>query len=804
MLGKRHLFSVVILIFAMLVGTSAWAASPHLYKDTTGQWWEQSVAECSAADLVGGRGQGVFDPKASVSQIEAIVFLNRALGHRVAADDYNMSEGGYNFPADFPEWAKKNIAFAADKKYISKAGIPTMKPQGAASRAEIAVLFANALGLKADGFELTFRDKAQIHESLQSFVAAAVKHGVMSGRPDNTFDPNASVTRGEMAAIISRLFENGKINPNASKYYIAKLSKVDTAGQKITVSKDGQSKTLDVQTDTLYYLDGKKVTLASLKAGDNFRVVVDTAGKVLYLANTKASPGSSVSITTTYTGTIKGITSGSQWLLAFQTDTGTLTSYPLVSSVKITQNGTTKDLTALTTGSSAEILVANGSVTEIKLLSTAADNGRKGYVVNMYLDYFTVRYDDGTSEEINKSNVSTNFYQLSRGQRVSITKIGNIVSNIIPLNEASKIFGDVVKVGSSTITIEDGDGYERSFDLASSYRVRDKDGDSMDLEDIEEEDFVEVEINSKNEAVTIKLNNSSSSSSALEGEVTKLVTSGNWRITIEKADGTTKTYDVDDDADVYEDGKSRDFDDVSKGDYVKLKLDSRDDVTRIDILDVDIIEGEVIEVDDSGSWGITIENSSGKEKTYDVNKKVAVYEGSKSRDFDDISKRDEVKLILDNDSDEVITIIITDETSSSSYTGTITSLTSKKITIKGSSSKTYDLDSKVTIERDNKEIELEEVLIGAKGKLTLKSDKVSKIVITDDEDIEVEGELYSVSSRYINLEQDNGRHKLYFASKVTLEDRKGRSIDVDDLEDYEGYDVIIELRDGEIKTLEVQ
>lgn len=804
MLGKKNLFTVMILIFAMLVSTSAWAASPHLYKDTAGKWWEQSVAECSAADLVGGRGQGMFDPKASVSQIEAIVFLNRALGHRAAADDYNMSAGGYNFPADFPEWAKKNIAFAADKKYISKTGIPTMKPQGAASRAEIAVLFANALGLKADGFELTFRDKSQIPDSLQSFVAAAVKHGVMSGRPDNTFDPKAPVTRGEMAAIISRLFENGKINPNASKYYIAKLSKVDTAGQKITISKDGQSKTLDVQKDTLYYWDGKKVALASLKVGENIRLVVDTAGKALYLANTQASPGSSVSITTTYTGTIKGITSGDQWLLAFQPDTGTLTSYPLVSSVKITQNGTAKDLTALTSGAKAEISVASGSVTEIKLLSTVADNGRKGYVVNMYLDYFTVRYDDGNTEEINKSNVSTTFYQLSRGQRVSIVKVGNIISGIVPLNEPSKIFGDVISVSSSSITIEDEDGYERSTKLASSYKVKDKDGDSMDLEDIEEEDFVEIELNSNNEAVTIKRNDGSSSSSALEGEVTKLVTSGTWRITIEKSDGTTKTYDVDDDVDVYENGKRMDYDDISKGDYVKLKLDSSDDVTRVDVLDVEVINGEVIKVSSSSNWSITIENSSGKEKSYDVSKKVTVLEGSKSRDFDDISKRDYVKLIFDNDSDKVIKVIITDETSDSSYTGTITSLSSKKITIKGSSSKTYDLDSKVTIEKNNKEIELEEVLIGAEAKLTLKSNKVSKIVITDDEDIEVEGELYSVSSRYIYLEQDNGRHKLYFASKVSLEDRKGKSIDIDDLEDYEGYDVTIGLRGGEIKTLEVQ
>ncbi|ABO51421.1 S-layer domain protein [Desulforamulus reducens MI-1] len=805
MKGRRHLF-VLILVFSLLTSTYAWAASSHLYRDTTGKWWEQSVAECSAADLVGGRGQGIFDPKAPVSQLEVIVFLNRAMGHRAEADNYSMSAGGYNFPKDFPEWAKKNVAFAADKGYISKAGIPSMKPKNSASRAEVAVLFANALKLSADGYQLNFKDKSKIPSSLQSYVAAAVKHGVMSGRPDNTFDPNASVTRAEMAAIISRLFENGKINPNAGKYYMAKLTQVDATGQKITVLKGGQTVTLNLQADSLYYWDGKKISAGSLKVNENIRVVIDATGKVVYIANTKSNQSNgTVSVTTTYTGTIKGLISGNQWMLSFQPDTGTLNSYPLLGSVSITQSGATKDLTALTSGARAEIKVTGGSVTEIKLLSSVStDNGRKGYVVNMYLDYFTVRYDDGTSEEIDKRNVSTTFLQMSRGQRVSIGKVGSIVSSIVPLNETKKVFGDVIRISSSDITIEDGDGYERTYSLASGYRIKDKDGDSLDRDEVEKEEFVEIELNSKDEATTIRLTEGGGSSSAIQGEVTELDTSGSLEITIEKTNGDDKSYDVDDDVDVYDDGKRKDFDDIRKGDYVKLKLDKNDDVTRIDILDVEIVKGKVTEVDDSGSWGITIENSSGKEKTYDVSKNVDVYEGSKSRKFDQIDKKDYVKLIFDNDDDEVITIIITDDDSSGDYEGTITKLDDDEITIKGKSTKTYDLARNVKIQRDGKDLYVDEVLIGSECEVTIDDDEVEKIKITDDEDIEIEGELYSASSSYIYLKQDNGKHKLYFADNADLEDDDGDDIDEDDLDDYEGKDVEIELRDGKIKSLEVK
>lgn len=804
---KRKLCMLLTLVFSLLSVTAAWAASPHLFKDTAGKWWEQSVAECSAAELVGGRGNGVFDPKAPVNRVEAIIFLNRALGQRAEADNYSMSQGGYNFSADFPAWGKKNVAFAADKGYISKAGIPKMQPRHAASRAEIAVLFANALKLSADGYQLNFKDKAAIPASLQPFVAAAVKHGIMAGRPDNTFDPNANVTRGEMAVIIARLVENGKINPNPNKYFIAKLGTVDATGKKITIVKGGQTLTLSLQTDALLYRAGKRSLLTNFKANENVKVVLDATGKVAYIVYTTANPLSgNVSVTTSYTGTIRGLLSGSQ--LSFQPDAGALTSYPLSGTVKITQNGLARDLTALTSGTRAQIKVNGGSVTEISLLgSVSTGNERRGYVVNMYLDYFTVRYDDGTSEEINKSTVSSTFYQLSRGQRVALTKVGNIVTSIVPLSEPKKLFGEVVSVGSSGITIEDEDGYERTVDFAGSYRVKDKDGDTIDLEDIDQGDYVAIELNTQEDAVTIQLTEGTSSSGNLEGEVLEVDASGSYSIKIEKIDGTAKSYDVDDDVDVYEDGDSIDYDDLRKGDYIKLKLNSSDNVTRIDVLDYTVVEGEATDVDTSGSWSITIEDSSGDEETYDVSDDVDVYEGSSSRDFDEIEEEDYVKLII-NDDDEVIKIGILDGSGSDgSYDGIITGLDidNDEITIKvDGKTITYDLASDVEVLKDDDELDLDEILIGSEVDFEVDNGEVVEIEITDDEDITIEGELEDVRSSYIYLKQENGDHKLYFADDVDLEDEDGDEIEMDDLADYEGEDVVIELENGEIISLEIQ
>lgn len=813
---KWLLFCVLILSLSTI--SSAWAASPYLFTDSVGKWWEQSIAECSAAGLVGGRSSGKFDPKASVSRGEAILFLVRALGQRAEADNYNISAGNYNFPAGFPEIYKRSVALAADKGYISKAGIPSMQPKQPANRAEVAVLFANALKLSADGYQLNFKDNSAIPSSLQGYVAAAVKHGIMSGRTGNKFEPNANVTRAEMAAIICRLVESGKIAPYPDKQFVAKLTAVDAVGRKITVTKGGQTLSYSLQTDALIYKDGTRISLSSFKVNDSAKIVLDSTNKVVFMAYSIVGPtsgsvgtGNNVSITTTYTGTIKGLTTGS---LSFQPDSSAINAYPLAGSLKITQGGLTKDLTALTSGARAEIKVTGGSVTEVNLISSLpTGTEKKGYIVNMYLDYFTVRYDNGTSEQIEKNLVTGTFLQYARGQRVALYKSGNFITSIVPLNEASKLFGDIVNVNSSAIAIEDLDDYERSIDLASSYRVKDEDGDSMDLDDLEEEDSVEIEINNQGDAVIIKLtdgSSSSSSSSNLFGEITDVDTSGDWGITIEQLDGDKETYDVEDDVDVYdEDGDDIDFDELDDGDYVKLKQNSKDDITRIDVFDVDEVEGEVYEdVDTSGSWGITIKKSGSSKKTYEVSKDVEVDEDGKSRDFDDIEDGDDVKLVIDNDADEVIAISILDkdDNDDDTYEGTVTGLDldDDEITIKDGSSKTYDLARNVKVEKDNDEIDLDEILIGSEVEVTIDDDEVTEIEITDDEDIEIEGEMVSVSSSYIKLEQENGEHKLEYASNVKLYDDRGKSISKSDLRDYEDDDVTIELKDGEIYKLEVQ
>ncbi|GAB6158483.1 hypothetical protein JCM39194_16830 [Desulfotomaculum varum] len=806
---------MITLVLVLGILAPAWAASPYLFKDTSGKWWEQAVAECSAAELVGGRGNGIFAPRDSVTQVEAIIFLNRALGQRKEADSYGMSQGGYNFPANFPAWAQRNVAFAADKGYISKAGIPSIQPKKPATRAEIAVLFANALKLSADGYQLNFKDKAAIPAGFQPYVAAAVKHGIMAGRTDNTFDPNANVTRAEMAVIVARLVENGKINPQPDRYFIVRLASVDAPGKKITVSKGGQNYAWSLSNEALLYRAGKRSQLSDFKAGEYVKVVLDTAGKIAYLAFSTGVDTGSVSVTTGYTGTVRGVATGSQRTLSFQPDDGSLTTWPLSASVKISQNGQTRDLTALTVGARAEIKVTNGNITEINLLSSLpAGNESRGYVINMYLDYFTVRYDDGSCEQIEKSKVSGSFYSLMRGQRVAITKVGGLVTGITPINEARKYFGYVVDVGSAGIAIKDLDGYERTLAYGTGYRVKDQDGRIIDRTDLEDGDAVEIELDTQEKAVTIKLlSDAAAGVSDLEGEVTYVKRSGSYRITIKTADGSEKTYDVDQDVQVYKfSGTNRKFDYINEGDYVKLKLNSRDEVVRIDILDMTVLEGEVRSID-TYDFLIKVKNAGGREVAYDLDRNVKVWQDAKSRTIRNVSKGDQVRLLI-NEEDKVTAInILSGSSTGGTYTGVIYAMDIKeeKLTLEKSNRRTvYNLDDGVTVKNDRGTIDLNDIIIGSEAEIKVENGKVTRIKITNDTDITISGRLDKVSGVRIYIKQNNGtssgvRHYFITDTNVTIKDPNNRSISLSKLADnYIGEQVTAELDDGEIETLWVK
>jgi hypothetical protein len=91
------------------------------------------------------------------------------------------------------------------KNFSENNGFPdnTFRPNHTVTRAEFAVMPMNTLKPQGEGVALTFTDTAKIGSWAQKAVAQAVQAGIITGYADGIFGPNAEVTRAEMAVMIA-------------------------------------------------------------------------------------------------------------------------------------------------------------------------------------------------------------------------------------------------------------------------------------------------------------------------------------------------------------------------------------------------------------------------------------------------------------------------------------------------------------------------------------------------------------------------------------------------------------------------
>lgn len=76
-------------------------------------------------------------------------------------------------------------------------------PQQDVTRAEAAVMIGRSLGLSGGG-TTSFSDVSG--HWAEAEISAAVKKGILKGYPDGSFKPNQNLSRGEMAAVLTRSF----------------------------------------------------------------------------------------------------------------------------------------------------------------------------------------------------------------------------------------------------------------------------------------------------------------------------------------------------------------------------------------------------------------------------------------------------------------------------------------------------------------------------------------------------------------------------------------------------------------------
>lgn len=175
------------------------ASQVEVYNDVT---YTAVYKDITGTKFLAGYTDGTVRPTKNVTRGEFIAMLVQAEGGYDSEKNYG---GSYKDVAK-NKWYANYIAYARLKGLTNGYPDGTFRPEKSITRAEAAVLLANAAGV-SEGGTGTFSD---VKEGVwyAASVEALYKAGIVSGLPDGTFRPNKYVTRAEAVTMIIMMTEN--------------------------------------------------------------------------------------------------------------------------------------------------------------------------------------------------------------------------------------------------------------------------------------------------------------------------------------------------------------------------------------------------------------------------------------------------------------------------------------------------------------------------------------------------------------------------------------------------------------------
>ncbi|MCM1149563.1 MAG: S-layer homology domain-containing protein [Butyricicoccus sp.] len=192
--GLRRGFTA-LLCLVMLLGLVPGLELPVQAADS---WATPYLNQLVNWGVMRGDINGNLYPERNITRAEFVTMMNRAYGYDTT--------GGNPFADVFTsDWYYDDIDIAYNVGYFTGTSANTASPQAELTREQAAVLLARNMMLQGTSGEvLGFSDSRDLSEWSRGLVGAVADAGVISGYGDGSFRPKNSITRGEVAAMLSR------------------------------------------------------------------------------------------------------------------------------------------------------------------------------------------------------------------------------------------------------------------------------------------------------------------------------------------------------------------------------------------------------------------------------------------------------------------------------------------------------------------------------------------------------------------------------------------------------------------------
>ncbi len=175
-------------------------------------WAEPEIRQLTLRGVLGGFPDGTFRPNAPIKKIEAIVMAVRSLGLEPEAKELEKSNDPYMYLIEGQglEWAEGYLS-AAYRNGLISGYTQELNWYELADRTWMAQLMVRMIRKEEEAKEvqypLYFNDRQDILPNQRGYVQVVQQEGLMTGYPDNTFRPKASMTRAELSVLFMNYFD---------------------------------------------------------------------------------------------------------------------------------------------------------------------------------------------------------------------------------------------------------------------------------------------------------------------------------------------------------------------------------------------------------------------------------------------------------------------------------------------------------------------------------------------------------------------------------------------------------------------
>ncbi|MDX9971164.1 MAG: S-layer homology domain-containing protein [Candidatus Gracilibacteria bacterium] len=181
------------------------ADTPEMdFSDLNYHWANDFVEELYLSGVVNGKEDGLFHPDDFITRAELTKIA--LLGYEYSVES-SVSEKPFS-DVEILEWYAPFVAKAKELALVGGYADGTFKPKENITRAEALKILAKAGGLDTalNGGVSEFSDVPS-NAWYFDYVRMAVGMGVVNGYGDNTFRPNAYITRAEASKILVKFLE---------------------------------------------------------------------------------------------------------------------------------------------------------------------------------------------------------------------------------------------------------------------------------------------------------------------------------------------------------------------------------------------------------------------------------------------------------------------------------------------------------------------------------------------------------------------------------------------------------------------